>query len=169
MLPTSAGFEPATSWSPVGRRIQLSHWGRLAIVYKRQNFLKVVVHVIITDKCNALDETQVTIIYSRAILVAVTSEWCWQRAICKTWNETFGTLANSAYPDQTPQNVASDQDVHSLLILQKVKGKMKQSMWRLIRMCTVCLYYRKLRAKWNSLKSKFRTIFPAYTQRQSTH
>ena len=28
MLPTSAGVEPATSWSPVGRRIQLSHWGR---------------------------------------------------------------------------------------------------------------------------------------------
>ena len=29
MLLTSAGFEPATSWSPVGRRIQLSHRGRL--------------------------------------------------------------------------------------------------------------------------------------------
>ena len=27
MLPTSAGVEPATSWSPVGRRIQLSHRG----------------------------------------------------------------------------------------------------------------------------------------------
>ena len=31
MLPTSAGEEPATSWSPVGRRIQLSHRGRLKI------------------------------------------------------------------------------------------------------------------------------------------
>ena len=29
MLPTSAGVEPATSWSPVGRRIQLSHRGHL--------------------------------------------------------------------------------------------------------------------------------------------
>ena len=29
MLPTSAGVEPTTSWSPVGRRIQLSHRGRL--------------------------------------------------------------------------------------------------------------------------------------------
>ena len=29
MLPTSAGVEPATSWSPVGRRIQLSHRGGL--------------------------------------------------------------------------------------------------------------------------------------------
>ena len=28
MLPTSAGTEPATSWSPVGRRIQLGHRGR---------------------------------------------------------------------------------------------------------------------------------------------
>ena len=28
MLPTSAGVDPATSWSPVGRRIQLSHRGR---------------------------------------------------------------------------------------------------------------------------------------------
>ena len=28
MLPTSAGVEPATSWSPVGRRIQLSHRDR---------------------------------------------------------------------------------------------------------------------------------------------
>ena len=31
MLPTSAGVEPATSSSPVGRRIQLSHRGRLAL------------------------------------------------------------------------------------------------------------------------------------------
>ena len=28
MLPTSEGVEPATSWSPVGRRIQLSHRDR---------------------------------------------------------------------------------------------------------------------------------------------
>ena len=28
MLPTSAGVEPATSWSPVGQRIQLSHRGQ---------------------------------------------------------------------------------------------------------------------------------------------
>ena len=31
MLPTSAGVEPATSWSPVGRCIQLSHRGRVII------------------------------------------------------------------------------------------------------------------------------------------
>ena len=32
MLPTSTGAEPATSWSPVGRRIQMSHQGRLVSV-----------------------------------------------------------------------------------------------------------------------------------------
>ena len=34
MLPTSAGVEPATSWSPVGRRIQLSHRGQLGMHVK---------------------------------------------------------------------------------------------------------------------------------------
>ena len=33
MLPTSVRVEPATSWSPVGRRIQLSHQGRLTSWY----------------------------------------------------------------------------------------------------------------------------------------
>ena len=37
MLPTSAGVEPATSWSPVGRRIQLSHRGRLLNQQKGKN------------------------------------------------------------------------------------------------------------------------------------
>ena len=38
MLPTSAGIEPATSWSPDGRRIQLSHRGRQALpVFKMKN------------------------------------------------------------------------------------------------------------------------------------
>ena len=38
MLPTSAGIEPATSWSPDGRRIQLSHRGWQALpVFKMKN------------------------------------------------------------------------------------------------------------------------------------
>ena len=45
------------------------------MVYKCQNFLKIVVHVLMTDQC--IDESQVTVIYSYAILVAVTSERCW--------------------------------------------------------------------------------------------
>ena len=32
MLPTSTGVEPVTSWSPVGRRIQLSHRGRQVVL-----------------------------------------------------------------------------------------------------------------------------------------
>ena len=35
------------------------------------------------------------------------------------------TLANSADPDQMPQNVASDQGQHCLLKLQELKGEMK--------------------------------------------
>ena len=42
-------------------------------------------------------------------------------------------------------------------------------MQHLIRVCTVCLNYSKLRVKQNSLWSLFMTIFPAYAQRQSVH
>ena len=59
------------------------------------------------------------IIYNHAILVTVTSECRVKRVICKTWTRT---LANSADPDQTPQNAASDQDLYCLLKLQVVKG-----------------------------------------------
>ena len=48
----------------------------------------------------ALDEIQVTVIYSSIILVAVTSECFLWRVICKTLTGTFETLANSADPDQ---------------------------------------------------------------------
>ena len=63
-----------------------------------------------------------------------------KKAICKTWT---GTLANSADPDQTPQKAASDQGLYCLRKLQE------------------------LRSKRNSLTFPFRTIFPAYTQRES--
>ena len=46
-----------------------------------------------------------------------------KEGICKTWTGlNAGTLANSADPDQMPQNVASDQGPHCLLKLQEVKG-----------------------------------------------
>ena len=64
-----------------------------------------------------LDEIHVTVIYSCAILVAVTSE-C-SVVICKTWT---GTLANSADPDEMSQNSASDQSLHCLFKLQEVKN-----------------------------------------------
>ena len=71
-----------------------------------------------------LYEIQLKVIYSRAILVIVTSEWRVKRVIWKKWT---GTLANSADPGQKPQNVTSDQGLHCLLKLQEVKGKIKHS------------------------------------------
>ena len=50
----------------------------------------------------------------------------------------YSTLTNSADPDQ----------IHRI--------------WCLIKICTVCLNYRKLRVKWNVVKSLLWTIFPAY-------
>ena len=40
--------------------------------------------------------------------------------------------------------------------------------WRLIRICIVCLNYRKLRVKWNDFKFPFRTIFPAHRDNRPT-
>ena len=59
------------------------------------------------------------VIYSRAILIAVASECSVKRVFCKAWT---GTLANSADPDQRPQNGASDQGLCCLLKLQDVKS-----------------------------------------------
>ena len=61
-------------------------------------------------KPNHFYEIQVTVIYSRAILVAVTSEARVKRVVCKTWT---GTLANSAVPDHTPQNAAAERGIWS--------------------------------------------------------
>ena len=79
--------------------------------------------MIITDQWNQtarLYLIQVTVIYSRAVFVAVTSECRVKRVICKTWTET---LAKSADTDQTPQNAASDQGLHYLLKLRKLRVK----------------------------------------------
>ena len=81
-------------------------------------FIKVVVHVIITDQW-----IQVTVIYSRSSLVAVTSECCVKRVICKTWTDfSTGTLENKTDQDQTPRITASDQGLHCLLKSQEVKS-----------------------------------------------
>ena len=61
----------------------------------------------------------VKVIYSRVIIVAVTSACRVKRVICKTWT---GTLGSSADLDQIPQNAASDQGLHCLLKLQEVKA-----------------------------------------------
>ena len=58
---------------------------------------------------------QEPVIYSRAILV--------KRVMCKSWTGlSAGALTNNLDPDQTPQNAASDQCLHSLLKLQEVKS-----------------------------------------------
>ena len=82
--------------------------------------------MIITDQRNQtahLYEIQVTVIYSCAILVTVT-ECRAKRVNYKTWTETF---ANSAGPDKTPQNAASDQGLRCMFTLKEIKGQMKQS------------------------------------------
>ena len=44
-----------------------------------------------------------------------------ERVIYITWTGTFEAFANNADPDQTPHNAASDQSLHCLLKIQKVK------------------------------------------------
>ena len=83
----------------------------------------------------SLDEIQATLIYSRTSL-SLWRQSAVDRGLSTILTGTFGTSANSAVPDQTPQ----------------------------IRVCTVCLNCRNIR-----IKSPFRAIFPAYTQRQSLH
>ena len=84
---------------------------------------------------------QVTYIYSHAVLVTVTSECRVKRVICKPGLGHLGQCR--------PRSDTTECGIWSV--------------------CTVCLNYRKLRVKWSSLKCPFRTVFPAYTQRQSTH
>ena len=93
-----------------------------ANVYIYQDFLKVVVHAIITNQWSQTTckyKFQATVIYSHPILVTAMSVWCVKRVIGKTWT---GTLANSADPDQMPQNMACDQGLNCLLKLYEVKG-----------------------------------------------
>ena len=56
--------------------------------------------------------------------------WTASRVSASRFDETVPIneiLANSSDLDQTLQNAASDQGLHSLLILQEVKSEMKQS------------------------------------------
>ena len=69
-----------------------------------------------------LDEVQVMVIYNRTSLVAGMSECSVRKIICKIWTGKFGTLTNSADPNKTPQNVASDQGLYSLHKFQDIKG-----------------------------------------------
>ena len=66
-----------------------------------------------------LYEIQVTVIYSRASLVAVTTECRVKSNICKTWT---GKLAKSVDPDPTSGSTVSDHGLHCLLKSLDVKG-----------------------------------------------
>ena len=109
-----------------------------AFIRQSHSILTVLVHVIIIDQCYRTAHCRN--IYSRSILVSVTSECSAKRVSYKTCT---GTLANSADPNQTPRNAEC-------------------GVWSVR---TICLNYWKLRVKWKGLKSRF----PTYTQRQSTH
>ena len=92
----------------------MAPWFLAYAILVHQNFLKVCVHVIIINKWNQtarLYEIQVTLIYSRASLVAVTSV-CRVKRIISTQART---LVNSADQYQTLQNTVSDQGLHSSL------------------------------------------------------
>ena len=55
---------------------------------------------------------------------------------------------------------------HWQIVQTQIRGRRT---WHLIKMYIVCSNNGKLKVKWNRLKSPFGTIFPAYTQKQSTH
>ena len=76
--------------------------------------------MIVIDQWNSttrLYKIQIMVIYSHAILVAVTSECSVKRVICKTWTRT---VENSADPEQTPPNAPPDQGLYYLFKLQEV-------------------------------------------------
>ena len=67
------------------------------------------------------------VIYSRAVLVKVTSNSVQRGVFVKpglggVLVHCTCTLTNSVNPGQTPQNAASDQGLHCLLKLQEYKG-----------------------------------------------
>ena len=78
-----------------------------AKVYMHQNFLKVVLHVIIIDQWNQtarLYEIQVMVIYSRAILAAVTSEGSVKRTIFPAFSQRPMTHQCCQYFDLNDDN-----------------------------------------------------------------
>ena len=85
-----------------------------------KTFSSVVVHVIsLTNEI----EPRFFVVYNCPV-VTVTSECCVKRVICYTWTAfRAGALANSANPDRTPQNMASDQCLHYLLNYRKLSVK----------------------------------------------
>ena len=65
MLPTSVGVEPVTSWSPVGRRIQMSHRGLYSkanqVIYSSLPILFVCVEVLRPSQPNGVMSSVVSL------------------------------------------------------------------------------------------------------------
>ena len=91
MLPTSAGVEPAISWSPVGRRIQLSHRGRL-LFHAIDNQLSIMCGL----KSSYLSTGETSSIIFRFFLLfwLSLSEYIWKWTIIET-------LIYQPYPQKT--------------------------------------------------------------------
>ena len=86
-----AGTDLCYSYIVQLKKMFFRFWGRLFTIEPYYTNAKI---SSLTKR--ALDEIQVTIIYSRAILVAVTSECSVKMVIYKTCTGTFRILANSA-------------------------------------------------------------------------
>ena len=65
MLPTSAGVEPASSWSPVGRRIQLSHRGRQYSEERKHFYSALTRHYKVLSNFNGSNNVRRMEIFSR--------------------------------------------------------------------------------------------------------
>ena len=78
MLPTSAGVEPATSWSPVGQRIQLSNRGQLHPVW--QGFLFIPLWIAqMLQKVHAISQAYDQTVWMRRLICL-----CWShKSYCR--------------------------------------------------------------------------------------
>ena len=86
MLLTSAGVEPATSWSPVGRRIQLSHQGRLHWAHMSEGMFSLIVahlqkRIYLFESCSCLMTWNV---FFSSIISESTMCWMYGKAASNT-------------------------------------------------------------------------------------
>ena len=107
MLPTSAGVEPASSWSPVRRRIQLSHRGRLLCLF--QHYLND------NERLWAITHTH-TVMTQIPSVARSQPETLWSevRDTSGDFCRLLITFANSLDPDQAWQNVGPDLNPNCL-------------------------------------------------------
>ena len=108
----------------------------LSIVYKHQNFLKVVVRVIIIDRASY--EIQITAVYSHTLFLSL-----WRQSAVASGLSLKPSLGHLGHWKTVPNQIRSRRTRH------------------LIRVCTVCLNYRKLRVEFNNHLSHRWGPFPS--------